>query len=484
MSPSFPAADQTAKTANLPTEVPLQNIPPYPKGAQSYQTSRENYNAPAPQQSPNSSSNNSPLGHNSGHNSGRQNDAYVRHSVAPPSSGAAVTDEKDISQSDAEARPPLITYGTLGQHGRHSSSFTTVSGHSKPDTVERDLSHHRSPQYTPSPLPSISPPLFGSSNSTPHTSSIPALGQGSPDTAIAKPLGLGIQAEVSRPHSMAPTTEPNFGLMSLFQKPVSLKSFSANSSSTSISGPTSFPQEHKRGSAPPFLHPAFPSSSSATFPYGPTPPSHIQKHKSLAVFPAPGLSAMPSTTSMNSQWSDMSNNVNVAELDGDYPDSSQQQHQRPRPVSATTAPACIPASDSENGRMDRTRYRGLSQLFVYQPRSLSNTSHGEETESATTSDKTPFFELEGTTPVYYSQPVQTQTQVPAAIEEAKDGTIYGRTTETPDIRTTPTSEHASVVSPTSDLGSRRDEVDSAAWHRKTKIFATAGQEKGRKPNGA
>jgi hypothetical protein len=133
----------------------------------------------------------------------------------------------------------------------------------------------------------------------------------------------------------------------------------------------------------------------------------------------------------------------------------------PPRTSATGQAQLAPASGHQ---------RGLSQLFVYQPRPTQTSASDHRTIHE--SGESTFFELEGSTPSLHTSPMGTGDQsnhlsrdhphIAPKSSRSMDDTQYGSRDDRP------TSAH--TVSAYS-----RDMVDSAAWHRRTEMLRTQDQ---------
>ncbi|ORY68541.1 uncharacterized protein BCR38DRAFT_423532 [Pseudomassariella vexata] len=242
-----------------------------------------------------------------------------------------------------------------------------------------------------------------------------------------------------RSYSM-PISQPGSGLKSLFQAPVPLALPSPDQSPPSRPNPT--------------------------------------KHRSLGAFPTPVVSPMSSMASLQSEASipTAAYQILAPTLETARQISKQElPYQRLRPQSFSTAKVPSPLQtvdddDAQNSKpVPQGRHRGLSQLFVYRPRPIPDQQTAQNSEAHTPNDLI-LFELEGSNPDYVQA---TEIRIKRAQHERNAEESRSR------LGSDASASQASLVSQRSDTttssvaevaASRRDEIDAAAWQRRTQLF--------------
>ncbi len=112
-----------------------------------------------------------------------------------------------------------------------------------------------------------------------------------------------------------------------------------------------------------------------------------------------------------------------------------------------------------NDERSATRGRSLSQIFIYRPRAVTPSAPGGAV----------VYELDGAAPIV-TQPTEVEISPPRKGTEPNTPASADATS----LEKTPGSPEGTNITPLlSDSGSRRHELDSAAWQRRTRLFQLA-----------
>ncbi|KAK9794155.1 hypothetical protein AB5N19_04457 [Seiridium cardinale] len=236
-----------------------------------------------------------------------------------------------------------------------------------------------------------------------------------------------------------PAAQLATGLMALFQKPIRLG--------------------EKPPSAPPRQSLSVKSIETAEIP---------PQRSSVGSALPPTLSSMPSSVSLMSHRSDPSG-TQGADLDSQATfEMHSPSYIRPRTQSFGPGPPRSSAPEVAQGRPIRTHHRGLSQLFVYRPRS---SVASPSLDRASIISENPIYELDGSsTPSQVS--LATSSVQPTYPPNNDYRQLQSRSSRSGSEEQSSLSSPP-MLSPSSVHGvpvSGRDRADSAAWRRRTELF--------------
>lgn len=173
---------------------------------------------------------------------------------------------------------------------------------------------------------------------------------------------------------------------------------------------------------------------------------------------------------IHSARSDSASYSEPIELDAQQTGNSYKPYTRPRVHSLDPIPSHNQAAPTvHHGTTPPppyTRHRGLSQLFVYEPRTVQDTEGGNQTSSAA-DDKT-YFELE--VPITINTKAATDDKNQAVPDPVPSSA--GSNAQYSPLGVSAKKSPSSPSGMGASLG--RDLADSAAWHRKSKLFQVPG----------
>lgn len=149
------------------------------------------------------------------------------------------------------------------------------------------------------------------------------------------------------------------------------------------------------------------------------------------------------------------------------------QHNRPATQPLTSDKQRAVATADARGRL-------LSQLFVYQPRVVTPST--ASAAAAVTAGDAVLYELDGVVPTV-ARPIEVVVSRPRKTSEPNPPKSLGPTspsTQEQNQGRSPkhTQQTATALSLLPDPGSRRHELDSAAWQRRTRLFQVEDSKKG------